>query len=190
MSAVDAPPRLALSDLPAGEFAARPGSHRLARRVFIYVVLTGAITLGLASRRLYVPLVELLVVAPLVCMSVAAVGYAVRRARLRIDGDGIRWGWYTLGFRMHRDRMLRVSAYDDAIAVTPRRGSTWYLSRRDWARFDGFTAALEAGRIPFSRFPGRAPLGARLQSYGLVLDVLLVANALAATFALLVGLSL
>lgn len=181
MSAVDAPPGVAVSDLPAGEFAATPRSRRLARRVFVYVCGAGGVTLAVAARRLYIPMVELLFMAPMVCMAVAAVGYAVRRARVRIDADGVRWGWTSAGFRMRRDRIRRVRAYRDAVAFTPARGSTWYLSRRDWAGFDGFVPALDAAGIPLSRAPGAAPLSARLQSYGAVLDALLVADAVVAT---------
>src|SRR5690606_26761851 len=117
----------------------------------------------------------------LVCVSVAAVGLAVRRARLRVDADGIRWGWHVMGFRMRRDRLREVRAYSDAIAVTPRRGSTWYLTRRDWSSFERMVDALGSARLPLVRATGRAPFGARLQGYGLVLDGLLVANSLVAT---------
>jgi hypothetical protein len=190
VSAVDAPPGIALADIPAGEFESTSASHRLARRVFVYVAVTSVATVLFAARRLYAPLVELLFVAPMVCLSVAAVGYAVRRARLRIDTDGVRWGWRSVGFRMRRDRMARVRVYADAVAITPRRGSTWYLCRRDWARFERVDSALESAGIALVRRDQRAPLGARLQSYGLALDILLVANAVAVSFALLVAMTL
>ena len=125
--------------------------------------------------------------APLFCFSVAAVGYAVRRARLRIDRDGVRWGWRIAGFRMHRARIRAVRIFSDAIALVPKRGSTWYLSRRDWDRFDRVAGAFEEAAIEFDRREGRAPWAARLQGYGLVLDLLLVANIAAATLALAVA---
>ena len=188
VSAIDVPPRIPLSDLPAGEFEATPGSHRLARRVFAFVNAAGVITYIAAANRLHVPMIELLFVAPLACVSVAAVGYAVRRARLRIDGDGVRWGWQLFGFRMRKPRLERVAAYRDAVAFTPVRGSTWYVSSRDWHRFDQVVVALRTAELPFEEFPERAPLGARLQSYGAVLDGLLWADALAAGFALIAAL--
>lgn len=184
MSAVDVPPRVPLSDLPAGEFESAPASHRLARRVFFFVIGAGVVTYIAAARRLHVPMIELLFVAPLACVSVAAVGYAVRRARLRIDGDGVRWGWSLFGFRMRPERLERIAAYRDAVAFTPKRGSTWYVSARDWHRFERIVGALRAAGLPFEEVPERAPLAARLQSYGAVLDGLLRANALAAGFAL------
>ena len=190
MSAVDAPPGLPLSDLAAGEFQATPSSRRLARRAFTYVMAVAIFTFIAASGRSRAALVELLFVAPAVCMAVAMVGYAVRRARLRIDADGVRWGWTRLGFRMRQPRIKRVRVYTDALALTPKLGSTWYVSHRDWHDFERIPAALERAAIPFERHTRRAPLGARLQGYGLVLDVLLVANALAVTFALVVALAI
>ena len=190
MSAVDVPPGLALGELAAGEFAALPRARRLALRGFYYVAMAGAATLAIATRRLHAPMIELLFVAPIVCFSVACVGYAVRRARLRIDRDGVRWGWRIAGVRMHRDRIREVRVYTDAVALRPRRGSTWYLSRRDWDSFDQIARALDAASIPFAKFARRAPLGAKLQGYGLVLDALLLADMLAATLALLVAILL
>jgi hypothetical protein len=184
VSAVDAPPGVAFAGRAAGEFVARARSRRLARSVFLYVTGIGLATLAVASRRIHAPLIELVLVVPLVCMSVAAVGFAVRRARLSVDPDGVRWGWAIGGFRMHRDRMKEVCAYPDALALTPRRGSTWYLSRRDWDDFDDLRRSLGKARIPYQRSSDRAPLAARLQSYGLVLDLLLVVDALCATLAL------
>ena len=186
MSAVDAPPGIAFAGQAAGEFVARRGSRRLAYRMFGYVMFAGVLTLMLASRRLYAPMIEFLLVAPLVCMSVAFVGFAVRSAHIRIDSQGVRWGWALAGFRMRTARIRGVTAYADAVALSPKRGSTWYLSRRDWDDFEHFGRALRQARIPFEAHDHNAPIGAKLQSYGLVLDLLLVANATAATFALAV----
>lgn len=185
MSAIDAPPGLPFAGRAAGEFVARPRARRLARRVFVLVIMAGVLTLILAGRRLHAPLIELLLVAPLMCISVGAVGYAVRSAHLRIDADGVRWGWGWAGFRLTRERLKRVEAYHDAVALKPTRGSTWYLSRRDWDRFERVIGAIDRAGIPFTLHDARAPLGARLQSYGAVLDGLLIADALAATLALI-----
>jgi hypothetical protein len=184
MSAVDAPPGVAFAGEAAGEFVALRRPHRLARRVFLLVCGLGVATIALAARRIYAPSAELLLVAPLVCMSIAGVGLAVRRARLRVDADGIRWGWRITGFRMGRERLSSVVAYRDAIAVLPRRGSAWYLSARDWDRFGDMVSALRRAKLPFEVRDTRAPLQARLQSYGAVLDLLLLLAAAGAMLAL------
>jgi hypothetical protein len=184
VSAVDAPPGIAFAGEAAGEFVAQPWPHRLARRVFVLVCALGVATIALAARRIYAPFAEVLLVAPLVCMSIAGVGYAVRRARLRVDRDGVRWGWQIGGFRMGRDRLASITAYSDAIAVTPRRGSTWYLSARDWHRFDQMVVALRRAGIPFEVRERRAPIAARLQSYGIVLDLLLIAASIGSVLSL------
>jgi hypothetical protein len=184
VSAVDAPPGVAFAGRAAGELCARPRARRLARAVLVYVVGAGAATLALAGRKLGAPMVELLLVAPLVTMSIAAIGFAVRSARLRIDRDGVRWGWDVIGFRMRRARLARARIFRDAVALTPRRGSTWYLSARDWQPFDDVGRAMRRAELPFERHDRRAPLTARLQGYGLVLDLMLLGTALAATLAL------
>lgn len=188
MSAVDAPPGIAFAGQPSGEFVAKPRARRLATRVFVFAVAAGIATLALAARRLHAPLVELLLIAPLMCMSVAAVGFAVRSARLRVDHDGVRWGWSWGGFRLNRARLLRIDAYSDAFALRPRRGSTWYLSRRDWLRFDGMGAAMRRAKLPLQHHDRNAPIGARLQSYGAVLDGLLLLDGFAAGLALVAAL--
>jgi hypothetical protein len=184
VSAIDAPPGIPFAGQAAGEFVARPRARRLARRVFVLVLVAGILTLVLAARRLYAPMVEFLLVAPLMCISIAGVGYAVRSAHLTIDRDGVRWGWSWAGFRLSRDRLAAIAAYEDAVALRPKRGSTWYLSRRDWDRFDRVLPAIDQAGIPFELHDRRAPLAARLQSYGAVLDGLLIADALGAMLAL------
>jgi hypothetical protein len=190
VSAVDAPPGLAFAGEAAGEFVARPASRKLATRVFVYVAVAAGVTFALASRQIHAPFVEMLLIVPLVCVSVAAVGFAVRRARVRIDADGVWWGWRLGGVRMRRARIRRACVYTDAVALVPRRGSTWFLTRRDWHQFSDMARALRAAGISFTRRDRRAPLGARLQSYGLVLDALMLLDALLATGALAVATAL
>jgi len=187
MSAVDSPPGIAFAGQPAGEFVARPRARRLARIVLVYVSLAGVLTLMVVSRRLYSPLAPMLVAVAPMCMSVALLGWAVRSAHLRVDPGGVRWGWRLAGFRLHRDRLVEVRIYSDAVALEPRRGSTWYLSTRDWDRFAGMTDAIRRAGIPCAVHDHRAPLSARLQSYGTVLDTLLVVDAVAITAALLLA---
>jgi hypothetical protein len=192
VSAVDAPPGIAFAGQAAGEFVARPRPRRLAGRVLFLVLVTSGLTVLLAVRRMHGHLqtTELLLALSLMCASMAGVGYAVRRARLRIDGDGVRWGWSEIGFRVTRAQMTAIEVYRDAVAVKQRRGSTWYVSGRDWDRFERVPGALRRAGLMAETRDRRAPLGARLQSYGAVLDLLLVAVALASVFALGVALGL
>ncbi|HWM85963.1 MAG TPA: hypothetical protein VNO33_09000 [Kofleriaceae bacterium] len=190
MSAVDAPPGIAFAGQAAGEFVCRRRPRRLAGRVFFLVLIASALTGVLAARRMHGQTTELLLAMSLMCASVAGVGYAVRRARLRIDAEGVRWGWSEIGFRVRRDELSAIDVYLDAVAVKQRRGSTWYVSGRDWDLFERVPVALRRAGLPLEAHERRAPLGARLQSYGTVLDLLLVADALAAVFALGVALGL
>jgi hypothetical protein len=190
MSAVDAPPGIAFAGVAAGEFVSRPRPRRLASRVMLLVLITGTATLAIGIKRAPAATAELLLAVPLVCWSVAAVGFAVRRARLRIDRDGVRWGWNDIGFRVTRDRMNRIDLYRDAIAVRQRRGSTWYVSGHDWDLFQRMPGALRRAGLPVETHERRAPLGARLQSYGIVLDLLLLADAAASVFIFWVALGL
>jgi hypothetical protein len=144
----------------------------------------------LAGRRMHGQTTELLMAISLMCASVAGVGHAVRRARLRIDADGVRWGWNDFGFRAARDDIVGIDVYQDAVAFQQRRKSTWYVSARDWDHFERVPTALRRAGLPIEVHARRAPLGARLQSYGTVLDLLLVADALASVFALGVALGL
>jgi hypothetical protein len=190
VSVVDAPPGLGLAGVAAGEFAARRRPRRLAARVFTLVLLTSGMTIALALRRFHTASAEVLLAASIMCLCVAAVGHAVRRARLRIDADGVRWGWEGIHFRMPRDKLERIDIFHDAIAVRPKRGSTWYLSGHDWDGFDRMAGALRRAELPAEERPRRAPVTARLQSYGIVLDLLLLADAVASVFALGIAIGL
>jgi hypothetical protein len=190
VSVVDAPPGLAFAGPAAGEFVARRASRRLARIVFYLVLVVSAAAFAIAVRRLYRPMAEIALVAPLMCVSIAAVGHAVRRARIRIDRDGVRWGWEFAGFRMPRARIRRVDLYRDAIALVPQRGSVWFLSPRDWERFEGMCDAVQGAGLPLVAQPTRAPLRARMQSYGLALDTLLLLDAIGSVLILAFALAL
>lgn len=175
MSAVDAPPGLSYAGLAVGEFRSRPGPRRLSRIIFTSVCLLAGTTMAVASRRLHIPDVELVLVGPLTCIAIAAVGVAVRSARLRIETGGVRWGWEVAGFRLGRSRIRLITVYGDAVAVEPERGSTWFLSARDWQDFERLPRAFRKAGLEVEQRPEtRAPLRARLQSYGRVLDGLLV----------------
>lgn len=189
MSAVDAPPGLPFAGRAVGEFAARPASLRLARRALVVVVAASVAALFVLGRRRFMTGGELLIAGPLVAIAIALVGYAVRRARLRIDQGGVRWGWDALGFRVARERLAGAISYQDAIAFRRPRGGPWYLARHDFAGFDRIPAALRAAGIPFETAARRAPLRARLQTYGVALDVLIVLDALFAVGTLLLALT-
>jgi hypothetical protein len=190
MSAIDAPPGIAFAGRADGEFVCRPRPRRLAARVLLLVLVASTLTVLLAGRRMHGQTTELLMAISLMCASVAGVGHAVRRARLRIDADGVRWGWNDFGFRAARDDIVGIDVYQDAVAFQQRRKSTWYVSARDWDHFERVPTALRRAGLPIEVHARRAPLGARLQSYGTVLDLLLVADALASVFALGVALGL
>lgn len=190
MSAVDAPPGVAFAGTAAGEFVSRRRARRLARVVFYYVFALGLLTWSLARQHWFQPGIEVLFAAPVLFIGIGTLGFAVRQARLRVDVDGVRWGWGFYGFRMSNDRIKKTRVYDDAIAFESRRGSTWYVAARDWHRFDGVARALRRAGMSYERHRRRAPLRARLQSFGIALDLLLVADAFGATFALAVAFAL
>jgi hypothetical protein len=169
VTAVDAPPGLGLGGRPTGEFAARPAPRRLAQAAFRFVTLATILTI-LLSRHAHDAVLPVLAVS---CLSLAGVGTAVRRARIAVDRDGVRWGWSFAGFRMPRPRMSRADVFADGVALVSRRGS-WFLAERDWDRFDALVRSLARAGLPVTAHGGRAPLRARLQSYGLVLDSLMV----------------
>ena len=182
MSAVDVPQHAGLGGRVAGEFAARRGPRILAGIAARWVLIAGSIAAALAARRPFSPDADTVIVATLMFAGFAAVGLAVRRARVSVDASGVRWGWSWLGFRMERDKIRHVDVYRDAVALRPRRGSTWFLSARDWDRYDALALAVERSGLPVTRHVDRgAPIGARLQSYGRVLDGLLLLTILGST---------
>lgn len=189
MSAVDAPPGLDYAGLAAGEFEAPAAKRRLAGRVLVFVVLAGCATIALAARHPHRPGAHILISAPLFLISVAVLGWSVRKARLRVADAQIRWGWSLFGFHAQLSRLRWVRAYTDAVAVRPKRGSVWYLGETDWDRFADLPRALRDASIPVERFERHAPLWARLQSYGRFLDVLLVLNAAVAAIALVAAIA-
>ena len=179
MTAVDAPPGLGLDGHPSGVFTARPGPRRLAVLAFRSVVVLCVGTIAIAARHRDQDN-SIGVVLALMCAAIAGVGMAVRSARIAIGADGVRWGWSWMGFRMGRARIREVAVYRDAIALAPQRGSSWFLSARDWDRFEAMLRAARKAGLPLVEHDRRAPWRARLQSYGRVLDGLLVLTILTA----------
>lgn len=174
VAATDVPLHAGLGGRLAGTFVARPAARRLAGIAAWWVLVVGGLGVMLAASKPWQPQAATVVVITLMLAGFVAVGLAVRRARVTVDAGGVRWGWGWLGFRLERDRIRTVDIYRDAIAFRQRRGSTWFLTAWDWDRFDGLVLAVERAGLPTRVNDRRAPIGARLQSYGRVLDGLLV----------------
>ncbi len=137
-------------------------------------LLLGLAAIALAVRRPEAAQASTCVVGGLTMMLLGGVGVAVRRAQISIAADGVSWGWGRWTVRMDRDRITKVELYDDAIALRPRRGSTWFLSKRDWDRFEAMRRAVAEVGMPSEEHRRGSPLAARLQSYGRVLDTIVV----------------
>lgn len=175
MSAIDTPPGLGLAVLlPHGTFAARRGPRRLAEIGLRVTLGLGAIAIGLALRKPDAAQAAACVVGSMTMATLGCLGVAVRRAQITIAADGVSWGWGRWTVRMDRDRITKVELYDDAIALRPRRGSSWFLSRRDWDRFEAMRRTATSVGLPSEEHARKAPLAARLQSYGRVLDTIIV----------------
>lgn len=187
MSVVDAPPGLDFAGPAAGEFRSRPRPRRLARFALVVCLLDGVAAVALALRHFHSPGTALLLVGPLMCTSIAFVGFAVRSARIRVDTGGVHWGWEGLGFRMGRDRIEAIRAYPGALAIEAKRGSIWYLSSYDWDRFEALAKAFVDSGQEVERREGRAPIRARLQAYGLVLDGLMMLTVLGSALLVVFG---
>jgi hypothetical protein len=184
MSAVDLPPGLGLLGTPHAEFRAPPRARRLSSVSLALVLVFGAGAWGLVARHPDRRDASTMVVLPVAFAACAAVGFAVRRARLGVTRDGVRWGWDALHFTQHADRIEAAHVYRDGVALEARRGAWWFLAARDWDRFDALVRQLRRVAIAVRDHEGKAPLRARLQSYGRVLDALLVVS-VASTFAVM-----
>jgi len=180
MSALDLPPGIGLLGTPLGTFHAPRGARRLARISLIVVVVLGAITWGLVARHPYRRAASTQVVLPIAFAAFAALGFLVRRARVAITRDGVRWGWTSFGFHQPAARITTAHIYRDGITLEARRGSWWFIAARDWERFDALVRQLRRTDMAIADHARRAPLRARLQSYGRFLDGLLVASMLGA----------
>jgi hypothetical protein len=185
MSAIDLPPGLGLVGTPLGTFTAPHRARRVAWISLVVVVVLGAITWVLVSRHPYRRSASTQVVLPVAFAAFATLGFVVRRARVAITRDGVRWGWTAFGFHQPASRITTAHVYRDGVALEARRGSWWFIAARDWDRFDVLVRQLRRAELPVRDHPGRAPLRARLQSYGRFLDVLLVGSVFGAAAVLL-----
>ncbi|HEY4243036.1 MAG TPA: hypothetical protein VGM88_24650 [Kofleriaceae bacterium] len=180
MSAIDLPPGLGLSGTPFDTFVSPPRARRLSGWALAFVFVLGALTWYLVSRHPFRRGSSTQVVLPVAFAAFASLGALVRRARVEVTRDGIRWGWSLLGFHQSAAQIAAVHVYADGVSLEATRGSRWFLSERDWARFDGLVRQIRRAGLPVREHSGAAPLRARLQSYGRFLDGLLVASVVAA----------
>ena len=185
MSALDLPPGIGLLGTPLGTFRAPRRARRAAAIALAAVLVLGAITWFLVSRHPFRRGTSTQVVMPMAFAAFAALGFAVRRARVAITRDGVRWGWTMLGFHQPASRIATAHIYRDGIALEARRGSWWFIAARDWERFDVLVRHLRRAELPICDHAGNAPLRARLQSYGRFLDLLLLGSVIGAAGVLL-----
>jgi hypothetical protein len=180
MSVVDLPPGIGLAGTPLGTFKAPPFARRLSALSLVVVLSLGAITWAFVVRHPYRWHASTQFVLPIAFAAFATLGFLVRRARVAITRDGVRWGWASLGFTQEAARIVHAHVYADGIALEAKRGSWWFLAARDWERFDALVRQLRRAELPIKDHDGRAPLRARLQSYGRFLDGLLILSMLGA----------
>jgi hypothetical protein len=181
----------AVVHVPPRTFVAPRRSRRLAIATFIYVAAAGAVTFVRSGSPDYIgrageAAAAFGMVVPLFCATVAFVIFAVRLAALGVDDGGVSWGIGFFAFRMRAAAVVGCRIYRDAVAVTRRgRRFTWYVCARDYSPFPEVVAAFRRTRLPLEEDGGPAPLAARLQSYGLAVDLLLLLDAVAVSLAFL-----
>jgi len=174
VSVVDLPPGLGLQGTPLGIFRSPRGARRLAAAAVVAAVVLGAVTWYFVSRHPWRRGTSVLITLPVAFTALGLLGLAVRHASVSITRDGVRWGWSVLGFHQQAARLERAHIYRDGVALEARRGSWWFLAARDWDRFDALVRQLRRSELPLADHDRKAPLRARLQSYGRVLDLLMV----------------
>lgn len=186
MSVVDLPPGIGLEGTPLGLFVPPARSRRLATASLVIVVAFGALTWLSVARHPYRYHASTQVILPVAFAAISLLGVAIRRAQLAITRDGVRWGWDALSFTQQASRIVTANAYRDGVALVSRRGaaSAWFLAARDWDRYDAIVRQMRRAGLPVQEHAGKAPLRARLQSYGRFLDALLV-GAIAGAFSVM-----
>jgi hypothetical protein len=176
VSAVDLPPGIGLVGTPLGTFRSPRRTRVLATVAVAVSIVLGALVWYFVSRHPWRRASGIQITLPVAFAAVALLGLAVRRARIAVTRDGVRWGWSFLGFHQQAARIKTAHIYRDGVALEARRGSWWFLAARDWDRFDALVRQLRRAELPLTDHDGRAPFRARLQSYGRFLDSLLVAT--------------
>jgi hypothetical protein len=176
MSALDLPPGIGLVGTPLATFSAPPRARRSAAIALTLVVVFGAITWGLVARHPYRHSASAQVVLPIALAAFAGLGLAVRRAQVAVTRDGVRWGWTAFGFHQPAARIAVAHIYRDGIALEARRGSWWFIAASDWDRFDALVRHVRRAELPVRDHATKAPLRARMQSYGRFLDLLMIGS--------------
>ncbi|MEZ4404339.1 MAG: hypothetical protein R3B06_30240 [Kofleriaceae bacterium] len=174
MAAIDTPPGLGLDGAPVGWFVAPPAARRLAWRGLLATMAGTVATFGLSARAAATDAAPRLVVVT-TAAAIAVITWAVRMAHVGVADDGVRWGWGNLTVRLGRDRITRVTTYRDAVALKPRRGSTWFLFADDWDRFEPLRRTVAGLGWPVTEVDRAAPWLARVQRYGRAVDLMVVA---------------
>jgi hypothetical protein len=124
------------------------------------------------------------VVLPFAFAAVALLGFIIRRARVVVSRDGVRWGWDAMSFTQEAARIACARVWRDGVTLETPRGAWWFLGARDWDRFDALVRQLRRAELPVQELDRNAPLRARLQSYGRFLDTMLVIS-MVGTFAVM-----
>ncbi|MDQ3368255.1 MAG: hypothetical protein M3680_22755 [Myxococcota bacterium] len=174
MSVVDLPPGIGLLGTPLGVFRAPRGAVRLSTIALVVALVGGALTWYLVTRHPWRRGSATLFALPVAYMLLAGLGFVIRRARVAVTRDGVRWGWLALGFHQPASKIVRAHVYRDGVALQATRGSQWFLAARDWERFDVLVRQIRRAELPIHEHAGKAPLRQRLQSYGRFLDALLL----------------
>jgi hypothetical protein len=186
MGAIDLPPGIGLAGTPLGTFHAPRRARRLATVSLVLIVAMAVLTVYFVAQPPYRwRHASTQIVLSFAFVAIALLGFAVRRARVVVTRDGVRWGWDLVSFAQDAARIVCAHVYTDGVAFEARRGSWWFIAARDWDRFETFVRFLRRAQLPVQDHAGTAPLRARLQSYGRFLDVLLVLSVLSAFAVLL-----
>lgn len=179
MAVVDLPPGIGLLGTPLGTFHAPRRARRLALVSLVSVLAMAIITWWFVSRHWYRWHTSTQIVATFSLLCVCSLGLLVRSASLAVTRDGVRWGWTSLSFTQEAARIVTAHVYTDGVALEAKRGSQWFLAARDWDRFDGVVRQLRRAALPLQEHGTRAPFRMRRQSYGRVLDGLMILAMLA-----------
>jgi hypothetical protein len=180
VSVLDLPPGVGLLGTPLATFHAPKRAKRLAWGGTIVVAVLLVVTWYFVSQHGWRRGTSTMVILPVALLLFTGLAVAVRTARVAITRDGIRWGWTALSFTQSASRIVMAHIYTDGIAFQATRGSKWFLAARDWERFDVLVRQVRRAELPTTDHDGKAPFRQRLQSYGRVLDSLVVFSVIAA----------
>jgi hypothetical protein len=182
VSVVDIPPGIGLRGTALGLYRAPMRARRLARISLALVVVFGGATWAVVGRHPYHRHASAQIVLPFAFALFALLGFIVRSARLEVTRDGVRWGWDAINFTQSASRIACAHVWRDGVTLETKRKNTWFLGARDWDRFDALVRQLRRAELPVQEHATKAPLRARMQSYGRFLDGLLVGSVVSAAF--------